>query len=360
MLILVVGKLTRKEQNFITKIKNYVQEKENSSLKSVIIIHNLAHFNEKIEVENHIKNVLKNSATFQLLEKKVMGIQGYEDRVFYTEKDFTDHFIMARHNSKAGEEYNNLTIELIKRKYNECKSREKMDIPQEIINLFSIMSKEMIEDDIEIKNLHISEDKKTITLNNGNNQENQNKKLKLQKTFVDENGKIYSSKYTPKSALYAYKEKSFYILLIRIEIPGKIDNLTASYLKRGKKNTILIKAKKSKEEFPEMKKKNFIQIQDDRNYEEIRYFLKLKEEIELNKETPIENTQIYEFDFNRNNKDHSLIKEDSDDDNEDESEDKDTPSPKKDEIIKIASGTYVLKFYLTETSWKNLNKKFKK
>ena len=362
MLILVVGKLTRKEQNFISRIKNIVKEKENSSLRSVIIIHNLAHFNEKIEIENHIKNVLKTSATFQLLEKKVMGIQGYEDRVFYTEKDFTDHFIMARHDSKAGEEYNNLTIELIKRKYNECKSREKMDIPQEIINLFSKMSLEIVEGDIEIKNLHISEDKKTITLNHENRQENQSKKLKIQKTYVDESGKIYSSnKYTQKSGLYAYKEKSFYILLIRVEIPGKIDNLTASYLKYGKKNTILIRAKKSKDEFPEMKKKNFIQIQDNRNYEEIKYLLELKDEIELNKETPIEKTQICEFDFNRNNIDPSFVKEDSDDDdNEDECEDKDNSSTKKEEIIKIASGTYVLKFYLTETSWKKLNKKYKK
>ena len=33
---------------------------------------------------------------------------------------------------------------------------------------------------------------------------------------------------------------------------------------------------------------------------------------------------------------------------------------KKEENKKIASGVYVLKFELTETSWKNISKKYKK
>ena len=54
MLISVIGKLTRREQNFISRIKNIVQEKENNQFKSIIIIHNLAHYNEIEEVERHI------------------------------------------------------------------------------------------------------------------------------------------------------------------------------------------------------------------------------------------------------------------------------------------------------------------
>lgn len=76
---------------------------------------------------------------------------------------------------------NELTINLIKRKFNECTSRKKIDIPQEIINLFSKMSKDIIEDNIEIKNLHISEDKKTIIMSEENKQENKKKNLKCQK-----------------------------------------------------------------------------------------------------------------------------------------------------------------------------------
>ena len=59
MLILVVGKLTRREQNFIDRIKEIVKEKENNQFKSIIIIHNLSQYNEIEEVEKHINTVLK-------------------------------------------------------------------------------------------------------------------------------------------------------------------------------------------------------------------------------------------------------------------------------------------------------------
>ena len=208
MLILVVGKLTRREQNFITRVKDIINEKENNKFKSIIIIHNLAQYNELEEINKHIEQVLKKSATFKIAPKKVIGIKNYEDRVFYAEEDGTDHFIMARQDSKAGKEYNDLTIELIKRKFNDCKARNKIDIPNEIVNLFSKMSKDIIEDNIDIKNLHISKDLKTIKLSDENQPEIK-KEIKCQKTYIDEMGKYntLSNKFIPKYSYYVYKEK---------------------------------------------------------------------------------------------------------------------------------------------------------
>ena len=185
MLILVVGKLTRREQNFITIVKKKKKKKENNKFKSIIIIHNLAQYNELEEINKHIEQVLKKSATFKIAPKKVIGIKNYEDRVFYAEEDGTDHFIMARQDSKAGKEYNDLTIELIKRKFNDCKARNKIDIPNEIVNLFSKMSKDIIEDNIDIKNLHISKDLKTIKLSDENQPEIK-KEIKCKKTYIEE------------------------------------------------------------------------------------------------------------------------------------------------------------------------------
>lgn len=84
-----------------------------------------------------------------------------------------------------------------------------MDIPQEIIDLFSKMSKDIIDDNIEIKNLKISEDKTIITMNEENAQENNNKEFKIQGSYVDELGKYnsISSKFIPKCSYYAYQEK---------------------------------------------------------------------------------------------------------------------------------------------------------
>ena len=363
MLILVVGKLTRREQNFISRIKDIVNEKENNQFKSIIIIHNLAQYNEIIEVEKHISNILKKSATFTISPKKVTGIDNLkEDKFFYTEDDGTDHYIMAREGSNAGNEFNWLTIELIKRKFNDCKVRKKIDIPLEIINLFSKMSKDIIEDNIDVKNIHISEDKTTIIMGDDNKRGIKKKDIKCQKAYMDEMGKYnsLSNKFIPKHSYYAYKEKNNYILLIRVEIPGKLENLTASYLKYGKKNTIQIKGYKEKDDFPEMKKKNFINVYDNRNYEDLRYLIELDESIELNQETPIENTKIYEFEFKTNNIEQSLKNKDYDEDDDEDEEDGEKTSDKKEENIKIASGIYIFKFTITQTSWKNLNKKYKK
>ena len=354
MLILVVGKLTRREQNFISRVKEIISEKENNKFKSIIIIHNLAQYNEMEEINKHIEQVLKKSATFKITPKKVIGIKNYEDRVFYAEEDGTDHFIMARQGSNAGKEYNDLTIELIKRKFNDCKARNKIDIPNEIINLFSKMSKDIIEDNIDIKNLHISKDLKTIKLSDENQPENK-KEIKCQKTYIDEMGKYntLSNKFIPKYSYYAYRDKirKKNILLIRVEIPGNIENLTAFYEPYGKKKIIKIKGVKKKDKFPEMDEKGFVEIQDNRNYEEINYTILLREEIELNQETPISTVQYNEFDFNR-----FIIDENS----SDEDEEKESKDEKKEEKIKIASGIYAFKFEITQTCFKNIGKIFKK
>ena len=371
MLILVVGKLTRREQNLITRIKDIVNQKENNQFKSIIIIHNLAQYNEVIEVEKHINQVLKKSATFKLIERKVIGIEAHKGKVFFTEEDDTDHYIMARASSPAGDEYNQLAIDLIKNKYNSYKSRREIDIPLEILNLFSKMSKDLIEDNLEIKNLKISEDRKTIIMVDENKNENKKSDIKCQKQYIDEMGKYnsISSKFIPKFGLYAYKEqKDKYILLVRLEIPGKIENLTAGFFKYGKKKTIQFKGKKERDEFPEMKIKTFVKIDDNRNYEEIRYLLHLPDEIELSKETPSEKTGIYEFCFSTANIEDSLEKkenddEDDEDDNDeivDQNKDKEDVNSIKGEKITIASGVYVFKFSLTETSWSEISKKYKK
>ena len=354
MLILVVGKLTRREQNFITRVKDIINEKENNKFKSIIIIHNLAQYNELEEINKHIEQVLKKSATFKIAPKKVIGIKNYEDRVFYAEEDGTDHFIMARQDSKAGKEYNDLTIELIKRKFNDCKARNKIDIPNEIVNLFSKMSKDIIEDNIDIKNLHISKDLKTIKLSDENQPEIK-KEIKCQKTYIDEMGKYntLSNKFIPKYSYYAYRDKirKKNILLIRVEIPGNIENLTAFYEPYGKKKIIKIKGIKKKDDIPERNQKGFVEIQDNRNYEEINYTILLREEIELNQETPISTIQYNEFEFNR----FVIDEEGSDEDDENEGK-----KEAKEEKIKIASGVYIIKFEITQTSFNNISKIFKK
>ena len=86
MLILVVGKLTRREQNFISRIKDIVNEKENNQFKSIIVIHNLAQYNELIEVDKHINQILKKSATFKLQKKMLEALKIKKIKYFILKK----------------------------------------------------------------------------------------------------------------------------------------------------------------------------------------------------------------------------------------------------------------------------------
>jgi len=363
MLIVVVGKLTRREQNLISRIKGLFHDKENIQFKSIIIIHNLAQYNEINEVEKHINNVLKKSATFKIEENKIIGKKEYQGRIFYSEKDGTDHFIMARQGSPAGNEYNEMTIKLIKDKYNECKHRKILDIPKEIVNLFSKLSKDIIEEDISPNNLEIKDN--TIIINS--KEETKKEIQKCQQPYIDSMGHYnsISAKFIPKYSYYAYKENIQNILLFRLEIPGKLDKLTAFFQYYGKKKVIVIKGEKSKDEFPEMGKKGFLTIKDNRNYEQISYYLELEQDIELYKEKPIEDTGIYEFNFNKKNREKNE-EDDDDEDEEDNKEKKEKESKNKENandnnknIVKIASGVYILKFLITDTSMKKLRKKYK-
>ena len=121
--------------------------------------------------------------------------------------------------------------------------------------------------------------------------------------------------------------------------------------KYNKKKIIKIKGIKKKDDIPERNQKGFVEIQDNRNYEEINYTILLREEIELNQETPISTIQYNEFEFNR----FVIDEEGSDEDDENEGK-----KEAKEEKIKIASGVYIIKFEITQTSFNNISKIFKK
>ena len=125
----------------------------------------------------------------------------------------------------------------------------------------------------------------------------------------------------------------------------------AKYEPYGKKKIIKIKGIKKKDDIPERNQKGFVEIQDNRNYEEINYTILLREEIELNQETPISTIQYNEFEFNR----FVIDEEGSDEDDENEGK-----KEAKEEKIKIASGVYIIKFEITQTSFNNISKIFKK
>ena len=362
MLILVIGKLTRTEQKLITRIKNIVKERDNCQINSIIIIHNLAQYHKKIEIDNHINNSLKQSATFHLIEKKIIGIKGYEDRTFFVEESNQGdikvvHYIMAKQGTEAGDYYNNLTLQLIKHKYNDCNNRKAIDIPKEIVKLFSELSSEITEEKIDSNQLEISENNKIVKMKKDGNSDNENKLIRIQNAYIDEYGdyKSNNNKFNPKYSLYVYKDydqsnkrkKLQNYLLLRLELPGKIDKLKVMYYKNEKYKGLRIKGKKSKEEFPEESKKNFEMIKNNRTFEDFEYFIQLKESIELIDNFADDLTEIYTFKFDRKNWEDS---EENTNNEETEYSNELTEEDKNEYISTIAGGIYVFKFKLSQAS----------
>ena len=144
------------------------------------------------------------------------------------------------------------------------------------------------------------------------NVDNQSKLIKLQNAYIDEFGyyKSNNSKFAPKYGLYVFKDidpsnkrkkKLQNYLLLRLEIPGKIDQLITKYYKNEKYKGILIKGKKSKEELKEKNKKDFQQIKDNPTFEDFEYFIELKGSFELTDNYAEDCTEIYTFKIDKRN-----------------------------------------------------------
>ena len=74
VLLIVIGQLTFAEQKLLNRIKKNLaknlSESKDKKAQKIFIIHNLQNFVEKYQVENYIKEVLFNSATFKINERE--------------------------------------------------------------------------------------------------------------------------------------------------------------------------------------------------------------------------------------------------------------------------------------------------
>ena len=370
MIILVVGKLTRTEQKLITRIKNLSIRNEKNKIRSIIIVHNLSQYHKIAEVNKHIEQYLNRSATFKLKERKFIGEGKFDKRNYFVEdSDESEeiqifHYIMAKEGTEAGNYFNDFTMELIKNQFNNFNKRREINIPDEIINLFSELSTEILGEKMEC--YKSEKDSNVIKLLEKENKK-KNKIIIIKQAYIDQDGNYLKNKdkFEPKYSLHYYKEKNEEedeyenYLLLRLEIPGNVIRLTARSTnpKNDKYNGIFIKGIKKEDDFKEKSKEDFTTISDNRNYEEFTYFIELNRNLELSKSSATGQTQIYEIQFDKRNKEKFFPKEniptisrqntlkENNSNNEGEKLNKDDKN-----LIKIASGVYVMKFLLTERS----------
>ena len=94
-----------------------------------------------------------------------------------------------------------------------------------------------------------------------------------------------------------------------MKIPGNIVRLTARSTNQKTKDFkgIVIKGIKKEDKFKEKSKEDFTTISDNRNYEEFTYFIELNRNLELNKSSAISQTEIYEIQFDKRNKEKIIF-----------------------------------------------------
>jgi len=164
----IVDNLTLTNQKFINRIiKNYGNKN-----KTIFIIHNLKTFIDKNQVENYIKNILKESVTFDLQDEEYFNIEDdiKEGNKKYFKQLLNDkykndydknkeiiHLILANENSDAGKYYNRTTINFLKKQLKQIKEKKAFDIIKnikEFLITFSgeIFNKKLEEDSIKEEN----------------------------------------------------------------------------------------------------------------------------------------------------------------------------------------------------------------
>ena len=234
MLLIVVGKLTFNEQQLINKIKKLFNEYNTKKDKKIYIIHNLVNFQEESQVEEHIKNTLFKSASFNLKYIKYFktyldGDNSFNGRQYLVENDEnnglqTFHLIMAREGSPAGNHYNKFTYKLLNEQFSNFHERKPLSIIDEVKNRFAEWSSDLLEKKIKPENIDI------VT---GNNKEekiifkktDENTEIIPKACISDELGmNIYRSNGFEPSYFY-YIENNEYLVVV-LEIPGdvKIDS----------------------------------------------------------------------------------------------------------------------------------------
>lgn len=293
-LLLVVGILSFSEQKLINKIIQNLSKLNEKEKKNLIVIHNLQTYEEISDVERYIEETLLKSASFKI--KKQQNSFAEESEFFYDiDNDYVKHFIFAKENSRAGEKYNQKTIDSIKSIYVTSTSKYNYDFKETIMEHFKYMSDKMFDGNKplelaeinekeglmkdykqkrnknEIPNNILNDDNKLIDKNEFNLIDKKfvknicklkytgEEKLSLQKLVIDELGisSFINNDFTTNYEMY-YNDKE---LIINIECPDGMKVTLKRKKNRGtnKEYPYCIEISAEKEEEPKIEGVTYIQ-----------------------------------------------------------------------------------------------------
>ena len=248
ILIVVVDSLTFSEQKLLLKIK---REMNRAKLAiPLYIIHNLKSFTSVEQVEDYIKNTLLKSATFALEKGHNISTKIEQNTGIYFYEKLKEgkifHLIYANENSKAGQKYNQYTLNLIENNFANIIDKP-FDVIDSIKERYIEISKDIIE--------RTKSDNKTITIESFDDSVKDLIKLKdeskvtLKKCLIDELGfsNLKANNFEPTYNIYKKNNN----LIVRFEVPGNIGTISSDIELSGEYNIIKISGSKNKDKEPE-------------------------------------------------------------------------------------------------------------
>ena len=260
LLLVVIDKLSFSEQKLLNKIKREI--KTGKETKKIFIIHNLKSYRTKEQVEKYIKEILKKSATFSLIEggNITADTNKVKTGLFFTEANQKDlsvfHLLFAADQSEAGDYYNQYTIDFIEGQYNNDWKKRKFDVIEEVKSKFSEYSKRYLEQKIDIKDFNTNED----SLNDEVIKFKEEKNISLKKCIIDEIGfqTFKGSGFEPQYNFFKNENS----LEIRVELPGNVEPEIKNPIFIEENTVINIKGEKKKDKLPEKIEDNIFNSRD--------------------------------------------------------------------------------------------------
>ena len=247
ILIVVVDSLTFSEQKLLLKIKREMNRAKLSI--PLYIIHNLKSFTSVEQVEDYIENTLLKSATFALEKGHNISTKIEQNTGIYFYEKLKEwkifHLIYANENSKAGQKYNQYTLNLIENNFANIIDKP-FDVIDSIKERYIEISKDIIER---------TKSDKTITKESFDDSVPNLIKLKdesevtLKKCLIDELGfsNLKANNFEPTYNIYKKNNN----LIVRFEVPGNIGTISSDIELSGEYNIIKIFGSKNKDKEPE-------------------------------------------------------------------------------------------------------------
>ena len=236
IIIIVVGILNYYEQKLLYRIKKEIFKNKNN--KSLFIIHNLMTYTTEEQVEDYIKEVLLKNVLFNL-EEGHTEINSKSGKYFYEKMTNFPvfHLLFANEDSKAGNIYNEFTLQFLENNYLFATDLKPFDIVKTIKDRFTEIAKDIIEQPEAIKFDDSKED--IIKLDCP-------KDIIFKRYFMYADLTLKSDKFIP---VYNYYEKDDKIV-VKIEAPGNCNLLSSRVDFSGEYTIINISGEKRQDKEP--------------------------------------------------------------------------------------------------------------